>query len=135
MSATELKLRNGARITLAGLKVPERLVVETKRRLEEIVLHRPIILIPAETNPTSCIVYAWGRYDLKRELLPAEKRGFLNVDAGFMNVQKGIALNVNAVLIREGYARVDTNALGDLTGDFVELENRSREDHRGIWKQ
>jgi len=134
VSATELKLRNGTRITLAGLKVPEEFTVKTKKRLEELVLQRLIILIPTETNSSSCIVCTWG-YALNRDFLPAEKRHFTDVNAGFMNVQKGTALNVNAVLVREGYARVDTNAFDMLDKGIIELEKRAREDHLGVWKQ
>lgn len=134
VSASEIILKDDRHIQLAGVNVPSGMVVTAKARLDDVLLPRLVILDPVQPGSTSCVVYVWGEVDLQRkDFLPVEKRGFTDVHVGFMNVQKGRALNVNALLIREGYAITDTNAPREIVAAFMELQDLAKREKRGLW--
>jgi len=134
LSASEILLANDRHVQLAGLKTPREIAADAMARLEDVLLTRVAIIEPIESNSPSCIVYVWGRIDLPRAvILPVERKGFANVDMGFMNVQKGVAINVNALLIREGYALVDTNASLTNIRSYIELQKLAQKEKKGIW--
>ena len=134
VSASEIIVENERHITLAGVHVPKEIAALAKARLEGVVLPRLVILESSEEGATACVVYAWGPVDLDRkEFLPVEKKGYTNVRVGVLNVQKGTALNVNALLVREGYATVNTNLPSQMVSDLLDVQKLARTEKRGIW--
>ena len=134
VSASEIVLKTGQHIQLVGVKVPSDIATEAKARVEQIVLPRRVIVEPVELGSASAVVYVWGFTDLQRgKWLPVERRGFTNVKVGFMDVRKGIAINLNALLVREGYARVNTAAPDQIAADFLELQKLAENDKIGLW--
>lgn len=138
VSATEIFIKNKGVILLGGIYVPLELNQIAKKRLEELLLPSNIIIEPIEKESNFYMVYIWNWDHVgitRNDFLPSEIKGFTNVKLGFLNVQKGVALNVNAFLIREGYATVIENIPSQLFKEFTDLQNLAKREKLGIWSK
>jgi Staphylococcal nuclease homologue len=136
VSATELVLKTGEHVQLVGVKIPSDIAAKARTRVEQVALTRPVIIEPAGPGSALSVVYVWGFSDLQRtKWFPVERRGFTNVKVGFMDVRKGMAINLNALLVREGYARVDAAAPGQIPADFLELQKVAENEKIGFWSK
>lgn len=132
ISENVLKLSNGKKVSFFGIKFKENKKEEAKQFIEQMVSGRNILALSDlgsgsvvfTGDITSVYIFLWGGgkgYELAGKSV-VETGGFLNVKVGFCNVQKGIGVNLNALLIKYGYADVDMDKNYKYRDDFIALE-------------
>lgn len=137
-----LELNNGVKVKLAGVKILENYKNTTKSYIKDLISGCRVILIYDETlkdyeyeggKVKLVYLYLWGNKKLNiSNLSSVEKKGFTDVRVGW-GLQKGIAINLNAHLIREGYCDVDLSRDFDLKDEFLMLQNEAKQNLKGLW--
>lgn len=134
ISENMLELSNGKKVSFFGIKFKESKREEAKKFIKQLVLGCRVIplsdldshSVVFTKNATPAYLYLWGSEEGNKMAgeSKVEKRGFLNVKVGFWNVQKGIGVNLNALLIKYGYADIDMDNNYKYRSDFITLKNR-----------
>ena len=105
-SGGEMMLDNGVVVKLAGISMFNQKLNDAKARINQLVNKRKVIV--CQTDKAGAYdVLIWGspRDILGRDAIEFEVAGAKNVDIGFLNVQQGSCVDLNEVLINEGFAR------------------------------
>lgn len=122
-----LELENGETVALGGIEV-----IDSQRQFLENFLNRIIaeieIIVEADSQNSSVFyVYIWkGRkfFDKLGIYKEWQAKGFLDVKSDFFGVRKGLALNLNAYLIRKGFVSVDNSIEFMFKDGFLDEQKR-----------
>ena len=84
---------------------------------------------------TPCYIYVWGMQNtVYSQLQFPIIRGFTNVKDGFFNIKKGIAVNLNALLVKNGISSVNLSYDFSLKNEFLAIEREAKKERIGMWK-
>lgn len=122
-----IELSDGRQIHLLGIETKD------NKRLYEFLTKvvagkRVIVETDKLINDNSyCYIYLWGiDPDSLQQFLDKsslEYRGFLDADEGLWGKRKGLALFLNAIIIKGGFARTDRNQQFSLKEQFLKWED------------
>ncbi len=136
MPKNVLELSNGKKVSFFGIKFKDNKREEAKRFIEQLTLGSRVVPL-ADLDSDSVVftedvtpvyIYLWGSEKGNKMAgnSEIEKRGFLNVKVGFWNVQKGVGVNLNALLIKYGYADADMDKNYKHRDYFIALEKERK---------
>jgi endonuclease YncB( thermonuclease family) len=103
------------------------------------------ITAPSRDEAIGYQVYDFTKRELEGQLVKLftwttdnTKAGIVYDEKGYPFVQiyygKGASVSFNEVLLKKGYARIDTRYLPDELKHYINLEKEAREKGLGIWK-
>ena len=133
-----LEISFGRKIQLIGIDIPESYQKEAADYIESLVKDKRVVLVADEilsdvkTKNLLRYVYVWGKTEKDEPVSTIELRGFIDAGIG-LGVYKGLTVNLNAYLIKHGYAKVDLLKKFEQKEEFVKLEQHARENKLGMW--
>lgn len=101
-----LELNNKKHYCLDGIAVKANKKSEVEEFIKKASRGFRVIVEPTHKSENSipcAVIYIFGNGDLNRQEKESDNlRGFTDVRMGFWNTQKGIAINLNKLLIKKG---------------------------------
>lgn len=133
-----LELEDGRSVTLGGVKVIDGQEIFLENFMKSVAAGRNLIIKQDKQNSSIVYVFLFGNAGLLDELNRPHTglvSGFLDVKTGFLGPSKGIALNLNAYLVRRGFVSVDTSNNFTLKRNFINQQEYLQSELRPFSKK
>ena len=129
--AGTMTLSDGRIVRLVGIKTDEskrlimtKYITNVGNKYKVIAIEEEGQVKPGSVDRSArCYIYVWGMNKSNYSGFDYPLlRGFADVRDGLFNRRKGIAVNLNALLIREGISSVDESCGFSLKGHFLKIQ-------------